>query len=131
MAFMMRRLGSTAGVNSVIRRRGTGSPVDEDAPAHVRESHHFERLRSKRKEKLGWIKQKYYKKKDPPDEYKGVIVKDQDLGPQFNVEPVSYGGVALSEPEKATLRIHPKYTVFEKVDPIDTEAEIEKIRLSA
>ena len=111
-------------LETTLRSRGKTEEYNE---AWSREkSHHFERLRLKRKEKLYWIKQKYYKKKDPPDEYKGVIIKDQELGPHFNAEPVSYGGITLSEPEKATLRIHPKYTVFEKVDPIDTEAEIEK-----
>ena len=83
-------------LETMLRSRGKTEEYNE---AWSREkSLHFERLRMKRRDKLDWIKQKYYKKKDPPDEYKGVIVKDQELGPQFNIEPVSYGGVTLSEP---------------------------------
>ena len=40
----------------------------------------FRKLREKRKEKIEWIKKKFYRKKETPDEYRGVIVRDQDIG---------------------------------------------------
>ena len=87
---------------------------------------YFAKLREKRKRKVAWIKNKYYKREAIPDTFKGVTVKDQPIDRSFETEPVVYGNVEISEDEKSVLRIHPKYTVFDRVDPIDCEAEIEK-----
>lgn len=87
---------------------------------------HFQNFRVKRKQKVEWIKRKYYKRKEAPDEYKGVTVCDQEIADRFETEPVCYGGVVISGAEKEILKVHPKFTVFNKVDVVDTEAEIEK-----
>ena len=87
---------------------------------------YFRKLRKKRKEKVEWIEKKYYKKKELRDEINGVVVKDQILDDSFTTEAITYGNVEISEDEKRVLEMHPKYTVFEKVDPIDNEAEVEK-----
>ena len=55
-----------------------------------------------------------------------MIVKDQILDDSFATEAITYGNVEVNEDEKSVLEMHPKYTVFEKVDLIDNEAEIEK-----
>ncbi len=39
---------------------------------------------------------------------------------------VKYGGVTLDDEEEEALLLHPKYAVFDKVDAVDCEAEIEK-----
>ena len=86
----------------------------------------FKKLREKRKRKIEWIKNKYYKKDRVPDVYKGVIVRDQDLGESFKTEPIVFGGTETNDAERSILRVHPKFTVFDKVDKVDCEAEIEK-----
>ena len=57
---------------------------------------------------------------------KGVIVRDQELDDSFKTDVIAYGGIELNEDKESIMKMHPKYTVFEKVDPIDCEAEIEK-----
>ena len=87
---------------------------------------HFQNFREKRKQKVEWIKRKYYRREEAPDEYKGITVCDQEIGDRFETEPVCYGGVIIGEAEREILKVHPKFTVFDKVDVVDTEAEIEK-----
>ena len=87
---------------------------------------HFQNFREKRRQKIDWIKMKYYRREEAPNEYKGVTVRDQEIGDRFETEPVCYGGVMISEAEKQILKVHPKFTVFDKVNVVDTEAEIEK-----
>ena len=81
---------------------------------------------SKRRRKMRWIENKFYKKEEVPDTINGVTVKDQELDDSFKIKVITYGGVDLTEDEISVMEMHPKYTVFEKVDPIDCEAEIEK-----
>ena len=72
------------------------------------------------------IRNKFYKRQMIPDEYKGVTICDQDIGNSFETEPICYGGVVINDTEKEILKVHPKFTVFDKVCMIDSEAEIEK-----
>ena len=75
---------------------------------------------------MAWIGKKYYRKKELRDQINGVTVKDQILDETFAAEVITYGNVEVNEDEKSILEMHPKYTVFEKVDLIDNEAEVEK-----
>ena len=86
----------------------------------------FKMLRNKRKKKVSWLKKTLSKRKDAPAEYKNVIISDQVVTDEFRIEPVCYGGVEINENEKKILSTHPKYSVFDKIDVIDCEAEIEK-----
>ena len=73
---------------------------------------HFKRLRDKRKKKVLWIKQKFYRTEAVPDVYRGIRVGDQNRNDEFSIEPVSYGGVSIDEDEKEILVTHPKFSVF-------------------
>ena len=86
----------------------------------------YREMRSKKKRKIKWIENKFYKKEKIPDTINGVTVKDQELDDRFKTKAVTYGGVELTRDEISVMEMHPKYTIFEKVDPIDCEAEIEK-----
>ena len=82
--------------------------------------------KAKRKSKIEWMKRKYENKDTVPEEYQGVIIKDQDISNEFEKECKVYGGVELNEKEKMALSLHPKHTIFEKVDLLQCEAEFEK-----
>ena len=60
------------------------------------------------------------------DIYKDVHVGDQQLDERFDIQPECYGNTVISKEEVEILKVHPKYTVFDKVCKIDCEAEIEK-----
>ena len=86
----------------------------------------YKELKLKKNKKIKWIKNKYYKKDKIPDIIEGVIVKDQEVGEEFEMKTTTYGGIQLTSDEESVMKLHPKYTVFDKVDPVDCEAEIEK-----
>ena len=85
-----------------------------------------EMYKEKRKSKIEWMKRKYKHKNRIPEEYEGVIIKDQDISNGFEKECKIYGGVNINEKENAALSLHPKHTVFEKVNLLRCEAEFEK-----
>ena len=87
---------------------------------------YFINLRKKKKQKVKWIKRKYYQKPTIPETYKGIQVGDQPLDERFNTEPECYGNTEVDEEEAKVLKLHPKYSVFDQVDATDCEAEIEK-----
>ena len=89
-------------------------------------TNNFEDLRKKRRERVKWIAEKYYSPETITDMYKDVHVGDQQLDERFNVQPECYGNTSISKQEIEILKIHPKYTVFDKICKIDCEAEIEK-----
>ena len=86
----------------------------------------FAEFRKKRKEKVEWIRKKYYAKEALADVYEGVKVGEQTLDERFEMEPECYGNTQIDSDEKEVLKLHPKHTVFDKVEQIDCEAEIEK-----
>ena len=87
----------------------------------------YKQLRDKRKQKINWIKNKYYAVDKIPEVYQNVYVGDQQqLAEQFKTQPQCYGGTTLSENESELLKMHPKYSIFDKIDEVDCEAEIEK-----
>ena len=85
-----------------------------------------EMYKEKRKSKIEWMKMKYENRDTVPEEYQGVIIKDQDISNGFEKECKVYGGVELTENEKTALSLHPKHTIFEKVNMLQCEAEFEK-----
>ena len=86
----------------------------------------FKEFRGKRKDKVRWIKNKYYKKAEVPQMYEGVVVGEQELDEKFKTEPECYGKVEISHDEREILRVHPKYTIYKEIDEIECEAEVEK-----
>ena len=83
-------------------------------------------LKTKRKKKIKWLMEKYKPNIVIPDHYKGYSIKDQDLGNEFERSYKRYGEVELTEIESEALKLHPKYTIFDKVDLTIFEAEVEK-----
>ena len=54
-----------------------------------------------------------------------VVTSDRPLPPTFSSEPRVYGGISISEEEKAALTLPPKYTLYENVDRKNCLVEIE------
>ena len=83
--------------------------------------------RERRKTKIAWMKNKYDKENtSAPEEYNGVIIKDQELTNDFGRNCKIYGNVEMDEKEKLILSLHPNHTVFNEVKKIECETEIEK-----
>ena len=74
----------------------------------------YKELKMKKENKIKWIKSKYYEKEKVPDIIEGVIVKDQEIGEEFEMKVTKYGGVQLTKEEESILRVHPKYTILTK-----------------
>ena len=87
----------------------------------------MKRCRTRRKEKVKWLLATYKKKEDTsPDYINGICVKDVVLGEEFVKEPRVYGNVQLDSNEVAAIQIPPKFALYNKIDIMDCEAEIEK-----
>ena len=83
--------------------------------------------KERRKSKVLWMKKKYRSQiKEIPECWNNVIIRDQLLDEEFDRECKAYGGVIVNEDEKSVLSMNPKYTVFDKINPINCEAECEK-----
>ena len=108
-------------------RRRLGSEVDTfNAAWSAEKNRYFASLRKIKKKKIEWIKEKYYRKPDIPDVYKGVQIGDQHLDERFHSNPECYGNTEIDAEETEVLKLHPKYSVFDEIDATDCEAEIEK-----
>ena len=84
-------------------------------------------LKELRKKKVKWLCKKFAKKKEPlPEQYKGYNFRDQELGDEFSNDTVVYSGVEVTQEENEALKLHPKYTTFEKIDTTLVMTEIEK-----
>ena len=78
------------------------------------------------KSKLEFLTKKYSAKTKIPDTIHGVNVADQPIPPTFSSEPRIYGEVALSKFEKETLALPPKFALYENIDPLKLEIQVEK-----
>ena len=75
---------------------------------------------------MKFLKTKYRPKtRIIPDEIDGIIIKDQSIPENFSTEPRIYGGVSITETRKE-LSLPPKYAMYDQVDPVKCQAEIEK-----
>ena len=83
-------------------------------------------FRAHKEGKFKWLKKKYQLEKDVPDMLNNVFVADQVLDESFNSNPKCYGGIIISDEEREVLSLQPKFTVYDKVQPTQCEAEIEK-----
>ena len=54
------------------------------------------------------------------------MMKDIELGGQFESNPRIYGGMAIGNYESQALSLPPRFAVFSKVKPIECKAEVEK-----
>ena len=61
-----------------------------------------------------------------PDLLQDIVISDQDLPDTFTSDPRMYGNVELTEQEMELLSLPPKFAVFDKIDTINCEAEVEK-----
>ena len=59
-------------------------------------------------------------------EVEGITVADQSVPSTFSSNPRRYGGVQLTKDEEKVLCLPPKFAVYEKIDLISCEAQIEK-----
>ena len=78
------------------------------------------------KTKLTFLTKKYSAKTVVPDTVHGVNIADQPIPPNFSSEPRIYGEVALTEFEKETLALPPKFALYENIDPLKLEMQVEK-----
>lgn len=82
--------------------------------------------RTKRKKKIKWLVGKYKHNDNVPDYMNGIRIKDIVIDDDYCKGINTYGGVTLTDCEKSALHLHPKFSVYDKIDPIDCEAEVEK-----
>ena len=61
-----------------------------------------------------------------PDDIEGITVCDQQCAEEFDTSPRIYGGTEITDEEKALLTLPPKFSTFQKVDPVDCSAQVEK-----
>ena len=79
------------------------------------------------KERLDKIKNAKNKKKRGTEvEIDGIMMKDIELGGQFESNPRIYGGIAIGKYERQALNLPPKFAIFSKVKPIECKAKVEK-----
>ena len=84
-------------------------------------------LNQRRRRKIVFLIQKYAPSlKETPNEIRGIIIKDQDLPETFTSEPRCYGGCVLDANETKIMLLPPKYAVFDKIDPMECEGQVEK-----
>ena len=80
----------------------------------------------KLKSKTRFLNSRYNQKKHIPDTIHGINIDDQVIPPDFSSEPRVYGGASLTENEKEVLALPPNFALFEHVDPIQCETQVEK-----
>ena len=56
-----------------------------------------------------------------------IDTSDREIPQDYNREPRIYGGVKVTEEEKAALTLPPKYTLYEKVNKQTAAVEIESM----
>ena len=89
---------------------------------------HWKVLKEKRKGKVSFLFQKYghRERMDCMTEVQGITVGDQTIPGPFSSDTQSYGDVVLTDEEKRTLCLPPKFVVCDRVDLTSCEAQIEK-----
>ena len=87
-----------------------------------------ERLRTHYKNRTAWIKRQNKKREDEgiPNDADGIVFEEQDLGDAFSTMVRMYGGVQLTEEELDTLKLPPRYAMYEKPDEMMFSESIEK-----
>ena len=84
-------------------------------------------LKDTGRRKLQFLQNKYKKqRKIIPDEIDGILLKDQELGDEYNSTPRQYGGVHLEQEEKNVLSLPTKFATHSKVTEEECQAQIEK-----
>ena len=83
-------------------------------------------LNDKQKKKVAFLKCRYERKMETPNEINGIIIEDQEITDDYTSIPRCYGNVEINSDEQDVLSLPPKYAIFEKVDKIECMAEIEK-----
>ena len=82
----------------------------------------------KNREKIRTLVNRYIPR-EGLEKMRGIGFTDDDLE-EFNEEtecdPTVYGNVELSENEKHAMRMHPNYMMYDKIDEVKVEVEIEK-----
>ena len=82
------------------------------------------------RKKTDWLLQKWRNKNDDAESnIRGVKYRDVDLNgseSDKNLEPVTYGGVEVTDSMAEVLTMNPNMMMYEKLDPAKMEIEIEK-----
>lgn len=89
---------------------------------------HWLFLRKKRKRRVKFLLEKFGAESviDCVTEVEGITVADQSVPSTFSSNPRRYGGVQLTKDEEKVLCLPPKFAVYEKINLISCEAQIEK-----
>ena len=84
------------------------------------------RLRELRKKKIAFLRVKYTQNQEVPDIFNDIVIADQDCIEDFSVVPRAYGRVGLSKEEEEVLTLPPKFSTYEKINPIECDMAVEK-----
>lgn len=85
-------------------------------------------LKMSRKRKVKFLERRYgnTEVKRVPDEIEGINVADKEIPTHFTSNPQCYGGSTINEKELKVLSLPPKFAVYEKINTVECEVEIEK-----
>ena len=87
---------------------------------------HNIKFRELKKKKIEFLTNKYATSDITPDDIEGITVCDQQCIEEFDTSPRTYGGIAITDEEKAVLTLPPKFSTFQKVDSVECSAQVEK-----
>ena len=83
-------------------------------------------LRKNKSSKIEFLKKKFCRETLLPDQLRGVIIADQDIPEEFTSSPRTYGGTTISEDEEQLLSLPPNFSIYDRVDSTECEAQVEK-----
>ena len=84
-------------------------------------------LWEKRKRKVDFLRQKFGKRKEQVvTKIAGITVADQLIPQNFSSSPRCYGNIEVTKNEVEILSLPPKFAVFDRVDLVKCEAQVEK-----
>ena len=83
-------------------------------------------LRDIKKKKIDHLKAKFKATTTLPDTVREITVADQEIPDNFSTDPRVYGGCTLTADEEELLKLPPKFSVYDKVNAIECEIQVEK-----
>ena len=89
-------------------------------------------LNNKKDKKVTFLLEKFKaerserERREEVDEIRQINVRDQVLDERYESRPRCYGKVEVTPDEKEVLSLTPKFSVYDRVDVVDCQVEIEK-----
>lgn len=84
-----------------------------------------EKLENNAEKKIEWLTSKWKQKEIIPDMYEGVVIKTDNI-PVYDNSPRIYGGVEVTEDEKAALLLPPKFAIYEEINITECRIRVEE-----